>query len=77
VDYQGKRLELAGLTDAEREFSEPSARQWAANNPGIDAPSWVEGKHFRLGQTVTLKYRELSDDGIPKEARYWRRRDAE
>jgi hypothetical protein len=26
---------------------------------------------------VTFKYRELSDDGIPKEARFWRRRDAE
>ena len=77
VDYQGKRLELAGLTDAEREFADPSARQWATSNPGIDAPRWVEGKQFRLGQTVTFKYRELSDDGIPKEARYWRRRDAE
>ena len=77
VDYQGKRLELAGLTDAEREFADPMARDWAANNPGQDAPYWIEGKRFRKGQTVTFKYRELSDDGIPKEARYWRRRDAE
>ncbi len=29
------------------------------------------------GQVVTFKYRELSDDGIPKEARLWRRRDVE
>jgi hypothetical protein len=77
VDYQGKRLELAGLTDTEREFGDQLARDWAANNPGIDAPYWAQGKHFRLGQTVTFKYRELTDDGIPKEARYWRRRDAE
>ena len=77
VDYQGKRLELAGLTDAEREFADQMARDWAANNPGADAPCWVEGKHFTKGQTVTLKYRELSDDGIPKEARLWRRRDLE
>ena len=77
VDYQGKRLELAGLTDAEREFGDQLARDWAANNPGIDAPYWVEGKHFTKGQTVTFKFRELSDDGIPKEARFWRRRDAE
>ena len=77
VDYQGKRLELAGLTDAEREFADPMARDWAANNPGIDAPYWVEGQQFKKGQTVSLKYRELTDDGIPKEARYWRRRDVE
>ena len=77
VDYAGKRLELSGLTDAEREFADPMARQWASNNPGTDAPCWVEGKHFRKGQAVTFKFRELSDDGIPKEASYWRRRDAE
>jgi len=77
VDYQGKRLELAGLTDAEREFADSMAREWAVNNPGVDAPYWVEGKQFKKGQTVTFKYRELTDDGIPKEARYWRRRDVE
>jgi ATP-dependent DNA ligase len=77
VDYRGKRLELSGLTDAEREFADQMARDWAVNNSGIDAPYWVEGKQFKKGQTVTFKYRELSDDGIPKEARYWRRRDAE
>ena len=77
VDYQGKRLELSGLTDAEREFAAQTARDWAVNKPGSDAPNWVEGQRFKKGQTVTFKYRELSDDGIPKEARYWRRRDAE
>ena len=77
VDYQGKRLELSGMTDAEREFGDLQACQWAVNNPGIDTPDWVEGKQFRLGQTVTFKYRELTDDGIPKEARFWRQRDIE
>jgi DNA ligase-1 len=77
VDYAGKRLELSGLTDAEREFADQMARDWAANNPGVDAPYWVEGKQFKKGQTISFKYRELTDDGVPKEARYWRRRDAE
>ena len=77
VDYQGKRLELAGLTDAEREFADSMACEWATNNPGVDAPYWVEGRRFRKGQTVTFKFRELTDDRIPKEARYWRRRDVE
>jgi DNA ligase-1 len=32
--------------------------------------------YFPTGTTVTFKYRELTRDGIPKEARYWRiRRD--
>jgi len=77
VDYKGKRLELAGLSDKEREFCDQMARDWATSNPGQDAPYWVEGKHFKKGQMVTFKYRELSDDGIPKEARLWRLRDVE
>ena len=51
--------------------------QTAAEKPGQDMPSFFQGKCFKVGQTVTFKYRELSDDGIPKEARYWRRRDVE
>ncbi len=77
TEYDGKRLELAGLTDAEREFTDQRAVDWAKQNPGQDAPEWVQGKHFKKGQAVTFKYRELTDDGIPKEARYWRRRDVE
>lgn len=74
VDYNGKRLELSGLTDKEREFTTAKMRKHAAENPGVDMPSWFQGKYFKPGETVTFKYRELSDDGIPKEARYWRRR---
>jgi hypothetical protein len=77
VDYQGKRLELSGLTDAEREFLNPDMARTAAEQPGKDMPAFFQGKCFKVGQVVTFKYRELSDDGIPKEARFWRRRDAE
>ena len=49
----------------------------ATEKPGQDMPAFFQGKSFKKGQTVTFKYRELTDDGIPKEARYWRRRDAE
>ena len=50
----------------------------ATNKPGQDMPAfWVQGKSFKWARRVTFKYRELTDDGIPKEARYWRRRDAE
>jgi DNA ligase-1 len=77
VDYDGKRLKVAGLTDKEREFEVPEMLAWAAKNPDADMPAYFQGKHFRVGQTVTFKYRELTDDGIPKEARYWRKRDVE
>ena len=77
LDYNGKRLELSGLTDIEREFETVIASDHAEKNPGKDMPAGIQGKHFKLGQKVTFKYRELSDDGIPKEARYWRRRSVE
>jgi DNA ligase-1 len=77
VDYKGKRLELSGLTDTEREFLTQHMGDVAARHPGEDMPSDTQGRCFKTGQTVTFKYRELSDDGIPKEARYWRRRDEE
>jgi DNA ligase-1 len=77
VDYNGKRLELSGLSDTEREFLNPDMTRTAAENPGKDMPGLAQGKHFKVGQTVSFKYRELSDDGIPKEARLWRKRDVE
>jgi len=77
TEYAGKRLELAGLTDAEREFASAEMRVFASATPGADMPDWFQGRHFKKGQAVTFKYRELTSDGIPKEARYWRRRDAE
>ena len=77
VDYKGKRLELAGLTDAEREFDSATSSQWAVSNPDRDVPASIEGKHFKRGEVVTFKYRELTDEGIPKEAHYFRRRDVE
>jgi hypothetical protein len=74
LDYKGKRLELAGLTNEERAFDTFEDVRLAKEMPGQDMPSFCQGKHFKVGDTVTFKYRELSDDGIPKEARYWRQR---
>jgi len=36
----------------------------------------IDGKpmYFNIGETITFKYREMTDGGIPKEARYWRKR---
>jgi DNA ligase-1 len=75
VEYNGKRLELSGLTDEERLLDDFESEDLAREMPGSDLPSFVQGRYFKVGQTVTFKYRELSEDGIPKEARYYRKRD--
>lgn len=77
TEYGGKRLELAGLTDEERLFENETMSEYAWEHPGEDMPKkcgdmMFQGSTFKVGQKVTFKYRELSDDGIPKEARYWR-----
>jgi hypothetical protein len=59
-------------------YVEPKAFQWALTNhspdngPGTQVPDWIENPTFPRGSTVTFRYREVSNDGIPKEARYWR-----
>jgi len=73
VDYKGKRLELSGLKEEERRFGELWVAEHAIRHPGIDMPSNSTALYFEIGQTISFKYRELSDDGIPKEARYWRK----
>lgn len=75
LDFNDKRLELSGLTDQEREFETEGMRTVATCYDGKDMPSTAQGAHFKVGDTVTFRYRELSDDGIPKEARYWRQHD--
>lgn len=75
LNYKGQRLELAGLTNEERMFATPAMSEYAAEHPDQNMPADFAGKHFKVGQTVTFKYRELSDDGVPKEARFWRQAD--
>ena len=77
VDYNGKRLELSGFTDRERRlehFMTPSyGEEYAWDNPGVEMPTSISAKEFPRGSTVTFKYRELSKDGIPIEASYFRK----
>ena len=72
LDYKGKRLELSGFTDAEREFATSDMRAHAWDNPGKDMPASFQGARFKVGDTVEFRYRELSDASIPKEARFHR-----
>ena len=74
LDYKGKRLELSGLTNEEREFDDILSMTFAQKNPGVNMPKTTQGKMFKLGDNVTFTYRELTDSGIPKEARFLRKR---
>ena len=74
LDFNGQRLELAGLTDEERSFTNKEDIVFATENPGQDMPPGVSAKCFSIGDKITFTYRELTRDGIPKEARYLRKR---
>ncbi len=72
LSYKGKVFELSGFTEAERRLNE-AGTNFAVSNPGKKLPEGMECLAFPLGSSVTFKYRELTDDGLPKEARYWRK----
>lgn len=74
LDWNGKRLELSGFNDSERYLNEELSK-WAWDNPETEFQQSLP--QFPLGSKVTFKYRELTKDGIPKEARYWRKRESE
>lgn len=67
VEWEGKHFKLSGFTDNERELSDSI---WARENPDEVCPEQVVAKHFPRGKEVCFRYRELTKDGIPKEARY-------
>lgn len=73
VETDGKRFKVSGFTDAEREFKTGDGfAVIAAENPGSTMPDFVDGKIIKRGSFIKYKYRELTDDGVPKEARYHR-----
>lgn len=74
LDFQGKKLELSGFTNEERVFDDIESGSYAFTHPGEVMPEGTQGKHFKLGDTVTFTYREFTKDGLPKEARYFRKR---
>lgn len=81
TNFNGKRLELSGFTDEERELfgnyqegqTAFAAKDWAIANPEKEVPNWITNEKFPRGSQVTFRFRELTDDGIPKESRYWRK----
>lgn len=79
-------FKVSGFTDVERGLTENPASSvpyrddmnswtatgWAAAHPEEVCPDWISSIRFPRGSVVTIKYRETTDAGLPKEARYWR-----
>jgi DNA ligase 1 len=68
-------FELSGFTDLEREFKEAEhiliARKYGGRT--IDAASGINSERFPIGSVVQFRYSGVTVDGIPREARYYRR----
>jgi DNA ligase-1 len=81
LEFNGKQFALSGFNDSDRvmdtnnyyidlaDENEPFVRQGERISKGWHNPK------FPIGSVVTFKYRELTVDGLPKEARYFRTRD--
>ena len=84
ISWNDKEFLLSGFTEHERTLIAEggkteqdkleNAHDYAYYHPGEKAPKDITPLHFPIGSQVTFKYRELSNDGVPKEARYWRKR---
>ncbi len=75
LEYNGKRLELSGFTDNEREMWMLSGgNRDEKHNEGGEVSEMYTNSKFPRGSRITFTYRELSADGIPKEARFLRAR---
>lgn len=81
VRWNGVEFDIgSGMKLWERDFEKGEYTQHAKEHPGEVMPQlWedgcpIQGAFIKIGDTITFKYRELSDDGIPKEAHYWRQR---
>ena len=78
----GKIFELSGFTDHERQLImtdgvSPQSRlkeaiKWAEQHPGVECPKNVVSVQFPIGTKITYRYRGVTNDGKPREARYWR-----
>lgn len=69
-------FKLSGFTDEERVLIDTRNGDRADATgqlfPGEIVQSHIHNPKFPRGSTVTYRYRELTDSGLPKEGRYWR-----
>lgn len=81
LTYNNRRFELSGFTEEERklwlgihEYDRGLSIEVGTPNQGKECEMGWHNKMFPIGSKVSFKYRELTDAGLPKEARYWRKK---
>lgn len=77
IKFNGVQFDLSGFTDEERTMTGVGGLE-TAKAEGCKHPGEVVGEdywslYFPRGTRITFKYRELTDGGVPKECRYWRK----
>lgn len=73
LQFKNIEFDVGGFTDDERSLT-PHGSTWAESEPG-DFTTEPISLIFPIGSTLTFAYRELTNDGIPKEGRYLRKRE--
>jgi len=72
VNWNNKWFKISsGLDYTDRETNDPEE---CAKYSGKVLPMHIESLTIPRDAIITFKYRELTDEGTPKEARYWRKR---
>lgn len=71
VDCDGIRLHVSGFTDIQRVVGDH--RLTFEYYSGQQLPSNVDLISFPLGSVITFKYTGKTRDGVPREARFWRK----
>jgi DNA ligase-1 len=75
VNWNGVVFDLSGFTDEERQIEKMVDRTHATANPGVVTHEPVSTK-FPIGSTITFRYNEVTPEGKPRFARYWRQYEA-
>lgn len=71
--WGNKKIKVSGFLDEEREVADATM---AAEHPGEESYTTFPYA-FPKGTKITFKYRECTDNGMPKDPRYWRNRPEE
>jgi hypothetical protein len=72
VQWKAKTFSLSGFTDAERRLTDEGSK-WCGLNPGEIYPAQINiSKLFPMGSKVRFRYMNLTNEGKPREPRFWR-----
>lgn len=75
MKWEGKSFELSGFTDAERtlRFLSNNLDAKRDSNGGQTVQFGIYNPTFPIGSEIRFCYADLTDAGLPRNARYWRK----